>query len=75
MITEQQLFEVIAKAEDLDPTVLTLETKLSDLGIDSLAKMELIFHVEDQYKIMLPSQELDVETLGEVLDLVNRHLP
>ena len=75
MITEHELFEVIAKAEDLDPTVLTLETKLSDLGIDSLAKMELIFHVEDQYKIMLPSQELDVETLGEVLDLVNRHLP
>ena len=75
MITHQQLFEVIAKAEDLDPTVLTSETKLSDLGIDSLAKMELIFHVEDQYKIMLPSQELDVETLGEVLNLVNRHLP
>jgi len=75
MITQQQLFEVIAKAEDLDPTSLTLETKLSDLGIDSLAKMELIFHVEDQYKIMLPSNELDVSTLGEVLDLVNRHLP
>ena len=75
MITQQQLFEVIAKAEDLDPTSLTLETKLSDLGIDSLAKMELIFHVEDQYKIMLPSNELDVSTLGEVLDLVNRHIP
>ena len=75
MISQQQLFEVIAKAENLDPTTLTLETQLNDLGIDSLSKMELIFHVEDTYKIMLPSEELDVNTLGEILDLVNRHLP
>jgi len=75
MITEHQLFEFIAQDQELDSTDWTLETTLDSLGIDSLARMELVFRLEDEYKITIPNDDIDVETLQQVLDLVNRHLP
>lgn len=75
MITKEQLFEFIAQDQDLDSANWTLETTLDSLGIDSLSKMELVFQLEDKYKITIPNDDIDVETLQEVLDLVNRHLP
>ena len=75
MISQQQLFEFIARDQELDNTAWTLETTLDSLGIDSLARMELVFQLEDEYKITIPNDDIDVETLQQVLDLVNRHLP
>ena len=75
MISQQQLFEFIARDQELDSTAWTLETTLDSLGIDSLAKMELVFRLEDQYKITIPNDDISVNTLQEVLELVNRHLP
>ena len=75
MITQEQLFEFIAQDQDLDASDWTLETTLDGLGIDSLSKMELVFQLEDKYKITIPNDDIDVETLQQVLDLVNRHLP
>jgi len=75
MISKHQLFEFIAQDQELDSTDWTLETTLDSLGIDSLAKMELVFQIEDQYKITIPNDDISVNTLQEVLDLVNRHLP
>ena len=75
MITKEQLFEFIAQDQDLDASDWTLETTLDSLGIDSLSKMELLFQLEDKYKITIPNDDIDVETLQQVLDLVNRHLP
>ena len=75
MITQQQLFEFIAQDQTIDVANLDLETTLDSLGIDSLAKMELVFRLEDQYKITIPNDDISVSNLQEVLDLVNRHLP
>ena len=75
MISQQQLFEFIARDQELDSTAWTLETTLDSLGIDSLARMEIVFRLEDQYKITIPNDDISVNTLQEVLELVNRHLP
>jgi len=75
MITQEQLFEFIAQDQKLDAANWTLETTLDSLGIDSLAKMELVFQLEDKYKITIPNDDIAVNTLQEVLELVNRHLP
>ena len=74
MITQEQLFEFIAQDQDLDSAGWTLETTLDSLGIDSLARMELVFQLEDEYKITIPN-DATVNTLQSVLELVNRHLP
>ena len=75
MISQQQLFEFIARDQELDSNAWTFGTTLDSLGIDSLARMEIVFRLEDQYKITIPNDDISVNTLQEVLELVNRHLP
>jgi len=73
MITQHELFEFIAQNQTVDVATLTLETTLDSLGIDSLAKMELVFQLEDYFNITVPNEDLAVDTLQEVLDLVNQY--
>jgi acyl carrier protein len=74
-MTEQELLDFVAEFAHIDRNQLTLATELNVIDIDSLAKMELVFQLEDRYKITIPSDDIAVSTLQEVLDLVNRHLP
>jgi len=73
MITQQQLFEFIAENQNMDSTGLELTTTLDSLGIDSLAKMELVFELEDYFKISVSNEDLSVTTLQDVLDLINKY--
>ncbi len=66
------VFEKIANliAEKIDCTAeeITLETKFSDLGIDSLDLAELVMNLEDEFGITL---EMSAE-LATVSALVNK---
>jgi len=73
MITQQQLFKFIAENQNIDSIGLELATTLDSLGIDSLAKMELVFELEDYFKISVSNEDLSVNTLQDVLDLVNKY--
>jgi len=73
MITQQQLFKFIAEYQNIDSIGLELATTLDSLGIDSLAKMELVFELEDYFKISVSNEDLSVNTLQDVLDLVNKY--
>jgi act minimal PKS acyl carrier protein len=55
------------------PDVATLS--LEDLGYDSLALLETAAHIEQEYGIDLPEDEItELETLQALLDLVNGSL-
>jgi acyl carrier protein len=48
-------------------------TTLSDIGLDSVAVMELVGYLEEQLDIRLPDEELaSVQTLGELDELLRR---
>jgi len=76
-MTETELLDFVAKFAYIDRTLVTLETRLDTIDIDSLAKMELVFQLEDHLKVDLhiPNNDVDLDTLQDVLDLINRHLP
>jgi acyl carrier protein len=75
MITQSELFEFIAHDQELDIVDLSLETQLDSLGIDSLAKLELVFHLEDYFHITIPNNNISVNTVQDVLDLANKYTP
>jgi acyl carrier protein len=50
---------------------LTLEAPLADLGIDSLDTVELLWNVEDLFKIKLPSEPVELPTLGDLVRFVD----
>jgi acyl carrier protein len=58
--------------EKLQPT-----TTLEELGLDSLDKVELMFDIEDEFKIRIPDEEyqkLKVTTIQEVADAIDTFL-
>jgi act minimal PKS acyl carrier protein len=66
-----------AAAGDDEVSVLEgdiLDVAFGDLGYDSLAIMETTNHIERQFGVSLPEDEVgQVQTPRELLELVNRH--
>lgn len=52
---------------------LTRETTMSDLGLDSLATVEVVVACEDAFDIEI-SQDASPSTVGEFVDLVEAEL-
>lgn len=53
------------------PESLTLDTPLEALGIDSLGLAELLFNVEDEFKLTLPTQPVPLSTVGDVVAYID----
>lgn len=47
---------------------LTLSTKLTDLGVDSIELMEFIINLEDDFAVEIPDEAIDQMT--QVSDLI-----
>ena len=70
--TFEQLSAILVKEYKLTPDQLTLDAQLQDLGIDSLGIVELLWNIEDAFKIKLPSDQVGLTTLGDVVSYVDQ---
>ncbi len=57
---------------DVDPDKITPEARLSDLGLDSLSIVELVFDAEDEFDIEISEDDTDFKTLGEAAALIEK---
>ena len=65
---ERQVIEAIAKKKKLDPATVTVASTFEQLGLDSLDAADLMFTIEDTFKILVPDQAaLGMKTVGEVV--------
>ena len=69
--TFDRLSAILMKDYKLSADRLTLDTQLESLGIDSLGTVELLWNIEDAFKIKLPSDPVDLPTLGDVVRFVD----
>ena len=69
--TFERLSDILAKDYKLPPDRLSLDAPLESLGIDSLATVELLWNIEDVFKIKLPADPVKLETLGDVVRFVD----
>ena len=78
--TDQELIEVL-KAAVYDISLkelgdISTETKISELGLDSVAVMELIGVLEEDFAIRIRDEEVAaLGTIGDILNLVRRVSP
>ncbi len=76
MTTLQTLQDLLKANFDLEPERLNPEAKLEELDIDSLAVVEVLFVVEDQFKVTVPSEPLarqaSLKTIGELVAYIDR---
>lgn len=64
--TFDRLCAILAKDYKLEAGQLTLDAPLEALGIDSLGVADLLFNVEDEFKISLPPEPVQLLTIGDV---------
>ena len=54
MSTQDKVVAIIAEQAVLEPSDVTLDSTLEDLGIDSLGLVESIFAIEEEFDITIP---------------------
>lgn len=69
--TFERLSAILIRENKLPPDHLTLDAPLEGLGIDSLGTVELLWNIEDSFQIKLPSDPVDLQTLGDVVRYVD----
>jgi acyl carrier protein len=68
---EQEIAKIISRAAMVDVSLITPETKLTELGMDSLARIECVLSLEDAFQIEIDESELwKVKTVQDVMNAV-----
>ena len=63
--------EVLSEKYDVDRETISPEATLTELGLDSLTIVELLFDVEDEFGIEVPEERANFQTLAEAAALVD----
>jgi acyl carrier protein len=69
--TADRLRTLLAKDYKLDPATLTLDASLEALGIDSLGVAELIFNIEDEFKVVIDGEPVVLLTVADVVRYID----
>ena len=67
-MVEEKVIELLK--EKVDAEDITLDTKFSDLGIDSLDVAEFVMNIEDEFDIEMEMDQ-SLTTVGAVVDKIN----
>ena len=63
--------QVLTEKYDVDREAISPEATLTELGLDSLTIVELLFDVEDEFGIEVPEERVTFQTLAEAAALVD----
>ena len=71
---QETIFGIIAKEAGVDLGKITLDSTLKELEIQSLDAVQIIFEIEDHFKITLPDRDpnFDTESVKGLVDAVER---
>ena len=56
---EQKVLELVGEQAGIDPKEISINSKFEELNLDSVAIVELVFMLEETFKISIPFEGLD----------------
>ena len=65
---------MIKEMYDIDFSEHEVGASLRGRGVDSLAKAEFLFEVEERFKIAVPEKNLEIDSLAELAAVVDQLL-
>jgi acyl carrier protein len=68
----ERLRAILAEKFEVPPELIDPAARMDQLGIDSLAVIEVIFQIEDEFKISIQSDPGELQTLGDLVACVDR---
>jgi acyl carrier protein len=71
---QETIFDIIAKESGIDRAKITPEATLKDLDIQSLDAVQILFEIEDHFKITMPDRDpnFDTESVKGLIDAVEK---
>ena len=70
----EYLSGLLVEKFDLPADRITPDANLTDLGLDSLSIVEMVFDVEDEFDIEISQDDADFTSLGGAVNLIERLL-
>ena len=72
MATLDAVQQLLAEKFELKPEQLQPESELDKLGLDSLSIIEFMFNIEDEFKIKLPDERVEIKTVQDIVAIVDK---
>ena len=73
MSVEDKVLEIITREQHLDPGVVKPDSTFAELGIDSLDGVNILFALEEEFKIDIPdSIAQNMKSVRQVVDSLTR---
>lgn len=76
---KQTVIEIIAEQAVLEPSDVSLDQSLEDLGVDSMGLVEAIFSIEESFDIQVPfnanepeTSDFDISSVQSIVTAVER---
>lgn len=70
-----KVIEIIAREQHLDPGKVALDSTFAELGIDSLDGVNILFALEEEFKLDIPdSVAQNMRSVRQVVDALSRVL-
>ena len=71
---QDTVFDIIAKESGIDRARITPQATLKDLGIQSLDAVQILFEIEDHFKITMPDRDpnFDTESVSGLVETVEK---
>lgn len=73
---KETVIELIAREMQCSIQDITLNTKLTELGVDSLKAIVILSLLEDEFKIEIPNEAIEsISTVGDIVNKVDALRP
>ncbi|HJT97398.1 MAG TPA: phosphopantetheine-binding protein [Rhodanobacteraceae bacterium] len=71
---QDTIFDIIATESGIDRSKITLDSTLKDLEIQSLDAVQILFEIEDHFKITMPDRDpnFDTESVKGLVETVEK---
>lgn len=70
---ESAVVEVITRERKCAPEDVGMETRLSELGIDSLQAITILYELEERFGIEIPNELIEnLETVSDIVSTINK---
>lgn len=70
--TFETLKQIVIDKFDIEAAKILPEATLESLGLDSLDTFDMIFSAEETFNIKVPNAEVDIKTVEDVVNLIDR---
>jgi acyl carrier protein len=68
----ERLRQLLEKEFEVAPELIQPTARMDELAIDSLAVIEVMFRLEDEFKISFPQDPGELKTIGDLVSAIDR---